>query len=51
MPSQISGQAPKPSKNVARRAKKPKAVRAAEAAANAAKNAANAAIDKLNPFD
>lgn len=65
MPSQISGQAPKPSKNVARKAKKPAIVGVGEGLAamgyGAAKSTGHAAHDavhlgrrvvkKLNPFD
>ncbi len=43
MPSQASGQAPAPSKNTKRKAKKPKVVKAA--------NAVVKAIESLNPFD
>ena len=47
MPSQASGQAPKPTKNTARKAKKPKIVKVAQNAADRVVGA----IESLNPFD
>ena len=47
MPSQASGQAPKPTKNTARKAKKPKIVKAAEGVGKRVVGA----IESLNPFD
>jgi hypothetical protein len=65
MPSQISGQAPKPSKNIRRPARKPKAVgltgdiaamggSAAKSAGHMAHDAVHGAkriVKSLNPFD
>ena len=46
-PSQASGMAPGPTKNTARRTKKPRAVKIVQSAADRTMDA----ISKLNPFD